>query len=163
MITVENDWVEYQTVPARRPAVRGGGACAQRVPVARVQSAPAARRAPAVRSGAVARPAKRTAPEPSLRLTRRGRLVLVVLPAILAATCSLIAVGGPLVPAEAAPAASRSVVIGAGDSLWSLAERLAPNADPRDVVAEFERVNGLHDAGVQAGARLVVPAAYASR
>ena len=43
MFTVQNDWIEYeeveraavqlQPVPARRVAVRGGAACAQRVPV----------------------------------------------------------------------------------------------------------------------------------
>src|SRR4051812_23059250 len=139
MITVENDWVEYQTVPARRPAVRGGGACSQRVPVVRAPRPVGASAAAAPKR--VARPAQR--PARRLRLTARGRLVLVVLPSILAATCSLVAVAGPLVPAEAAPAAPRSVVIGAGETLWSLAERVAPQADPREVVSEIERVNGL--------------------
>jgi hypothetical protein len=157
MITVQNDWVEYQTVPARRPAVRGGGACAQRLPVVRAPRPVAAPPAPK----RVARPAKR--PARRLRLTARGRLVLVVLPSILAATCSLVAVAGPLVPAEAAPAATRSVVLGSGESLWSLAERIAPQADPREVVAEIERVNGLRDAAVDAGARLVLPSAYDGR
>jgi nucleoid-associated protein YgaU len=169
MITVENDWVEYQTVPARRTAVRGGGACAQRVPVVRAARPMAPRPVP---ERTVARAAAPTRPAPSarpatrsarLRLTRRGRLLLVVLPSVLAATCGLVAVAGPLVPAQADPATSRSVVVGAGDTLWSIAERVAPNADPRDVVARLEAANGLPDATIQAGARLVLPAEYDGR
>jgi nucleoid-associated protein YgaU len=170
MITVENDWVEYQTVPARRPAVRGGGACAQRVPLVRAarpmaprpvpERAVLARAAAPTRPAPSARPATRSA---RLRLTRRGRLLLVVLPSVLAATCGLVAVAGPLVPAQADPATSRSVVVGAGDTLWSIAERVAPNSDPRDVVARLEAANGLPDATIQAGARLVLPAEYDGR
>jgi nucleoid-associated protein YgaU len=166
MITVENDWVEYQTMPARRPAVRGGGACAQRVPVARatrpISPRPLPERSAVGRPAAPARPARSARPA-RLRLTRRGRVVLVLLPSVLAATCGLVAVAGPLVPAQADPATSRSVVVGAGDTLWSIAERLAPHADPRDVVARLETANDLPDATIQAGAPLVLPAEYDGR
>jgi hypothetical protein len=53
---------------------------------------------------------------------------------------------------------ARTIVVGTGDSLWSIAERIAPTADPRDVVADLERVNDLPGASVQAGRRLLLPA-----
>jgi Tfp pilus assembly protein FimV len=42
------------------------------------------------------------------------------------------------------------VVVQSGDSLWSIAQRLAPGSDPRSVVARLERLNKLAD-----GAQLV--------
>lgn len=158
MITVENDWIEYAPVPVRRTAVRGGAVCAQRVPVVRAER-PAPTRPVALRSGGPAVVAHRAAParQPRLRLTRRGRVVLVVLPAVLALSSAFVGMSAPFA-AQADPASSRTVVVGAGDTLWSIAERLAPGQDPRDVVAELEHVNGLRGAVVDAGARLRVPA-----
>ena len=150
VITVQNDWVEYAAVPARRTAVRGGGACAGRIPVA------AQRVRPAVEGAAASRPtvAHRAAP---LRLTRRGRVVLVLLPAVLGLSSALVGVSAPF--AQADPSASaRAIEVRSGDTLWSIAERLAPDRDPRDVVAELERVNRLPGAVVLAGSRLEVPA-----
>ena len=77
-------------VPARRVAVRGGAACAQRMPVVRETSrrlGTAARGRPfpvTVRSPAPSTRCRRRGAAPRLRLTRRGRVVLVVLPALLA-------------------------------------------------------------------------------
>jgi len=52
------------------------------------------------------------------------------------------ALGGtePATP-ERSPAV-RSVVVRPGDSLWSVARRLAPGADPRPVVDELARERG---------------------
>jgi len=150
VITVENDWIEYAPVAVRRPAVRGGATCAQRIPVA--SSRPAA--APAAPRAVVAH---RAAPKPArLRLTRRGRVVLVVLPAVLALSSAFVGVSAPFAQADTAGARA-SVVVADGDTLWTIAERLAPAADPRDTVAQLERANGLSGAQVAAGARLVIP------
>jgi hypothetical protein len=168
MLTVQNDWIEYEetltramragatapgatstaAAPARRVAVRGGAACAQRTPVVGVRPTAADARA-AVRPAVGARQAP-------LRLTRRGRVVLIVLPALVALSGALLAVGSG--PAEAAPhVLPRTVVVGTGDSLWTIAERIAPHTDPRTTVAAIERANGLPDANVAAGAILVLP------
>ena len=165
MFTVQDDWIEYEEVehgsaqllpmPARRAAVRGGAACAQRIPVTSAQrSAPALQRA-AVRPAASQRTA---AAQPArLRLTRRGRIVLVVLPALLALSGALLAAAPGV--AEAAPReASRTVVIGTGDTLWTIAERIAPHADPRVTIAAIEKANHLSGAGLDAGTLLVLPA-----
>jgi hypothetical protein len=166
MITVENDWVEYATVPVRMVAVRGGSACAQRTRVVtdRPRAAAVAVAAPPC-SGPMGTvdprvqpaPLAGRAPEPRLRLTRRGRVVLVVLPAVLAATSALVSLTAPF--AEAQPTRPpTTTVVRTGDTLWSIAERIAPQADPRDVVADLERSNHLPGAGLQAGTRLTLPA-----
>jgi Tfp pilus assembly protein FimV len=91
-----------------------------------------------------------------LRLTRRGRIVLVVMPALLALSGALLAAAPGT--AEAAPReAPRTVVVGTGDTLWTIAERIAPHADPRTTVAALERANHLGGARVDAGAVLVLP------
>jgi Tfp pilus assembly protein FimV len=165
MFTVQDDWIEYEevehgsaqlrSVPARRAAVRGGAACAQRVPVTSVprpSTAPqrAAVRPPVAHRAAPAKPAP-------LRLTRRGRIVLVVMPALLALSGALLAAAPGV--AEAAPRqSSHTVVVGTGDTLWAIAERIAPHADPRVTVAAIERANHLRGARVDAGMLLVLPA-----
>lgn len=157
MFAVQDDWIQYEGVPARRPAVRGGAACAQRIPVVRAVPAPARRTGAApVRP---LRPAARVEPRRPLRLTRRGRVVLVLLPGLLALSGALVAVAGTG-SAQAAPVqpAVRTVVVGSGDTLWSIAGRLAPGADRRDVVAALQRENGLRTAEVPAGAVLRLPA-----
>jgi len=150
MITVQNDWVEYAPVPARRTAVRGGAVCAGRLPVEHLRSAgaPAASARPTVAHRAPARP---------MRLTRRGRVVLVLLPAVLALSSVLVGVSAPFAQADPT-ASSRFVDVRAGDTLWSIAERVAPARDPRDVVAGIEQANHLAGAAVLAGSRLQVPA-----
>jgi nucleoid-associated protein YgaU len=154
VITVQNDWIEYAPVPARRTAVRGGSVCAQRVPLAAGRSEAAPSTAPRPRPTVAHRAA---APAPALRLTRRGRVVLVLLPAVLALSSAIVGASAPFAQADPA-ASSRSVDVRAGDTLWSIAERLAPSRDPRDVVAELEQANHLSSAVVLAGRRLTVPA-----
>lgn len=124
---------------ARRVAVRGGGSCHVRVPVA---------------GGRPAR-ARPSTPHPPLRLTPRGRLVLIVLPGVLVVVGLLVAVLAPAAATSAPPA--RTLVVQAGDTLWGVAERVAPHRDPRVVVAELQWANHLRDARVPAGLRLAVP------
>lgn len=166
MLTVENDWIRYEpdvtavraaeaVVPARRVAVRGGAACAHRTPLASTRVSPPAP-APARHA---ARPAKASRPG-RLRLTRRGRFVLLVMPALLALSGGLIALSAPgIAEASSRPtAAPQTVVVGSGDSLWTIAERIAPNVDPRETVAALQRANDLHGAHLAAGSVLLLPA-----
>jgi LysM repeat protein len=52
------------------------------------------------------------------------------------------------------------VTVQSGDSLWSVASRLAPKADPRDVIADLVNLNGLSSAVVTPGQQLAIPAQY---
>lgn len=49
------------------------------------------------------------------------------------------------------------VTIVEGQSLWSLADELAPNADPRQFVEDVITTNGLDSASVQPGQRIAIP------
>ncbi len=100
---------------------------------------------------------------PHLRLTRRGRVVIGML--VLVPLLGMLA-GFTIAGASAAATDSSSqtqfqyLTVQSGESLWSIAEMIAPEADPRDVVADIARLNNLDGSSVQAGQRLAIPAAY---
>lgn len=50
-----------------------------------------------------------------------------------------------------------SVVVQPGDTLWSVAQRAEPGADPRTVVDRIKELNGLRGDAIVAGAVLQVP------
>ncbi|GAA5101165.1 hypothetical protein GCM10025760_39530 [Microbacterium yannicii] len=97
-----------------------------------------------------------------LRLTVRGRRVLAALaalPAVIALSAAVVGGGAALASRDAgAPAGSfQTVTVAAGDSLWSIAEEIAPDRDPRDVVDELVRLNALDSVAVRAGQSLAIP------
>ncbi|GAA1747283.1 LysM peptidoglycan-binding domain-containing protein [Agromyces humatus] len=97
-----------------------------------------------------------------LRLTRRGRVVFTTLAAIPLAVWVLVAVlsaGGAAADAEGAAvgAGLAYVTVDAGASLWEIATAVDPSADPRVVIDEIVRLNGLDDAVIEPGQRLAVP------
>jgi Tfp pilus assembly protein FimV len=61
-----------------------------------------------------------------------------------------------------ARAATAVLTVNQGDSLWSIARRIAPGEDPRGVVMRIRDLNGLAVNGLMPGQRLVVPAWKAS-
>ncbi len=92
-----------------------------------------------------------------IRLTRRGRLVLLALLAVL--LIGLLGVTRSAVAwAEPSGPVTRTVVVQAGDSLWGIARTVDPQRDPRAVIAEIEELNNLDAAPVVAGQALLVPA-----
>ncbi len=88
-----------------------------------------------------------------LRLTRRGVHVLAAALAVLA--LGLVLIARASAPAAGSGSASRpmpdTVTVHAGDTLWSIASRLAPQRDPRAEVADLQRLNGLGTAGLVPG------------
>jgi hypothetical protein len=104
---------------------------------------------------------------PRLRLTARGRTVFTTLAAApLVAIALFIGLGGgDAVAGQNDPAATAAtftyVSIAPGQSLWQLAEQVAPNADPREVVADILALNQLRSADVQPGQELAIPLQYA--
>jgi hypothetical protein len=93
-----------------------------------------------------------------LRLTRRGRILLVlVLMALLVIAGFTLGRGSSLAAGRSHLAAHHSVVVEPGETLWSVAVRIAPHQDPRLVVADIEALNHLPSTNVEAGQQLVVP------
>ena len=116
----------------------------------------------AVRSSSSARPAAvregSERPTTRMRLTRRGRLVLVGLGLALAAGAGSIA-GQAVAEAPLAEQATTTVVVGPGDSLWTIAQGIAaPGEDVRDVVSGLAELNELDGLGLQVGEELLLPA-----
>lgn len=56
-------------------------------------------------------------------------------------------------------ASSVTVTVAPGDTLWMIASRRYPEADPREKVQEIEQLNGLGSPVIEAGQRLRVPRA----
>jgi LysM repeat protein len=119
-------------------------------------------------------PARTTRPSPSranpgpvsdrLRLTRRGRLLFIGMPLMLAAVAAALLLGFFTSPARAATvgteapgAAATKVTVLQGQTLWSIASSADPSRDPRDVVSDIVELNGLRTSVVQPGQQLFVP------
>ena len=104
------------------------------------------------------------APAPRLRLTARGRTVFGTLAAIPVIAIALL-VGPNVIGAEATAGSVQNsfeyVSIAPGQSLWQLAEQVAPQADPREVVADILTLNNLSSGDVQPGQKLAIPLQYA--
>lgn len=105
----------------------------------------------------VAVKAAATSTKQSLRLTKRGRLVVLVF-AVVALFAALIMFGSfANATATNSGPATAVVVVQSGESLWSIAQSIAPNADPRATVNDIKDLNGLNDSVVSAGQSIVVP------
>ena len=111
---------------------------------------------------APARTAPAQATSGKLHLTTRGRRVivaLIVIPIIVAAFFAALN-GGQAGAADVAISDSSTyVTVGAGESLWAIAERVAPHSDPRDVIDAITSYNHL-EGDVHAGQRIAIPAQY---
>lgn len=117
-------------------------------------------RARAVHPGVVQPRAAR----PRLRLTKRGRGVITTLaaaPLAIAAFVFALNGGGATASLEGSAAPFEYVTVDSGESLWQLAEAIAPNADPRDVIEQIVRLNRLETPEVFPGQQLAIPAQYA--
>ena len=97
-----------------------------------------------------------------LRMTTRGRRVLIaliVLPLVIAAFFAALNGGQAGASNTAVSDSSTYITVHSGESLWQIAERVAPSADPRDVVDALVSYNHL-SGDIQAGQRLAIPAEY---
>jgi len=93
---------------------------------------------------------------PPLRLTRRGVAVLAVaMLAVCAALIGLAILSAPTAPAPTRP--PHAVTVEVGDSLWSIAARVAPNRDPRAEIDALRHANHLDGELVVPGQVLRVP------
>ena len=102
---------------------------------------------------------------PRLRLTPRGRAVFGTLAALpVVAIALFLGLGAPGAQASGSPTTGTTtfeyVSVAPGQSLWQLAEQLAPQADPSEVVADILALNNLSSGVVQPGQKLAVPAEY---
>lgn len=100
-----------------------------------------------------------------LRLTARGRIVLITLatvPLIIAVAMLAFNGGGAAALSDAQGVHFSHITVMSGDSLWGIADSVAPAADPRDVVASIVDLNQLETSMVVPGQKLAIPAQYAN-
>jgi len=94
-------------------------------------------------------------------LNRRGRLartlVVLSLAIVMVATFAFSAGAGSSDSMAATPDSFVTVVVGPGESLWSLAGRMAGDGDARSLIEEIMIVNSLATPDVQAGQSLRIP------
>jgi LysM domain len=142
------------------PRTAGNAASAPAEPAPAVPERRLAGRSALVTPGA---PALRPRPAP-LRLTRRGRMVVVILAAVLATvaiTAASVAFSGAQAANHGRPGAGYAgmhrIVVQPGQTLWSIAAQAEPSADPRQVIQEILTANSMTGSTVQAGQLLWVP------
>lgn len=97
-------------------------------------------------------------PVPSVRLTRRGRLVVFLTSLLLVLAAAFMLAGGAVGTDQAGqPTPTEIVQVAPGDTLWGIASEVATDGDVRSMIAEIERLNALDSVGLSAGQKLRVP------
>lgn len=96
-----------------------------------------------------------TRPAASLRLTRRGRAVVLVAGLLLALAGFWLAPGGSSASGDAG---TEVVTVGTGQTLWQIASVRAEGGEVREMVEHIKDLNGLDSGILLAGQDLRVPA-----
>ncbi len=118
------------------------------------------------RQAARARDARLAPARSTVRLTRRGRIVVTILLAAVSLLLAALAWMAVAARAQAAdgglpPAAVyrnlTSVVVHPGQTLWSIAAQAEPAADPRAVMQQIIDLNALRGTSIEPGQHLWVP------
>lgn len=98
-----------------------------------------------------------------LRITRRGRTVLtlaVILAVFAIVTGFLLSGGEAVATGTTGNVRFEHVTVSSGETLWQVAEQVAPAADPRDVIHNIVQLNGLDSTQVMPGQSLAIPTEY---
>jgi LysM repeat protein len=102
----------------------------------------------------VARPAVST-----VRLTRRGRFVVLLLAIGVVLTAALLLSGRSTATSESGRSVpTEKVLVEPGQTLWGIAAEVADDGDVRAMVDRIEQLNALDDSMLYAGQVLFVPA-----
>ena len=109
------------------------------------------------RPSTAARPAVavRAPQQGKVRLTRRGQIVVTLL--VTGLLLAMFSLGRFSAGAAGDPVSHRTVVVHTGDTLWSIAAKAAPSADPRVIVEKIRLLNHLNSGAVQLGQQLQLP------
>ena len=87
----------------------------------------------------------------------RGRGLVATAVVAFLSVCGLVLLGGQAQPGEPVPEATTVVVVGAGETIWQVARRLAPESQPGAVVQRIRELNQLPGSALQPGQPLRVP------
>jgi LysM repeat protein len=85
---------------------------------------------------------------------------LAAAPLIAVAAWFGIAGGSAIASSDSSSATFEYVTVESGDSLWTIAATIAPEADPRDVIADVMSLNQLDSSTVVPGQEIALPERY---
>ena len=94
---------------------------------------------------------------PSVRLTRRGRLVVFTIGLMVVLTLGVLWGTGSVATEQRGTDATLVVQVESGDTLYDLAARVTTDGDVNAMVEEIEDLNDLESSMVFAGQKLRVP------
>jgi hypothetical protein len=94
---------------------------------------------------------------PPLRLTRRGRAVVLAFFVLMASLASAVLFTTASRASDPGTGPPPTVVVQPHDTLWSIATRTSPRRDPYAAVAEIQRLNDLDGYVVHPGETLILP------
>lgn len=108
---------------------------------------------------AMSRPTARLATVTKAPSYARRRFIVAATALAVAAITALSALTGQsaIATSETAKTEFTYVTVLAGQSLWQIAAKVAPNQDPRDFIAAVVSLNGLTTADVTPGQRIALP------
>ncbi|MFL6089818.1 MAG: LysM peptidoglycan-binding domain-containing protein [Aeromicrobium sp.] len=98
-------------------------------------------------------------PQPTLKLTRRGRLAMFVSTVLMLVVLAVILGSNTAATDQpGAPVPATMVTVEPGQTLWDIAGEANPNGDVQDTVSDIMRLNSIESAGgLQAGDTIAVP------
>jgi LysM repeat protein len=108
------------------------------------------------------RPRETTRPQPpaapAFRLTRRGRLVAVLLLAVVIfGALTVLGSRSAATGESGVPEHTRTVEVGPGDTLWGIATEVAAPGEVGETVLRIERLNSLSGPALVVGQEIAVP------
>ncbi|MFS3126963.1 LysM peptidoglycan-binding domain-containing protein [Nocardioides sp. Bht2] len=99
------------------------------------------------------------ASRPTLRLTRRGRIVVFVAACLMVMAAALV-LGTSSVATNSAggtPTQTEMIRVDHGQTLWAIAAEIADDGEVREMVQTIKQLNALDSSALQAGQTLHIP------
>ena len=94
----------------------------------------------------------------SVRLTRRGRAVVVLLALLAVLAVGLVVASGSVATDDAGtPEPTTVVQVGPGDTLWGIASAAADDGDVAAMMHRIEKLNALDSGMLVSGQKLLIP------
>ncbi|MFB5067236.1 MAG: LysM peptidoglycan-binding domain-containing protein [Candidatus Wallacebacter cryptica] len=89
--------------------------------------------------------------------SRRSTVIIMAAAAIIVLSLAGIALAMNQSQTNNAATATAEITVSYGDTLWTIAQRIAPGIDPRKVVWEIQTMNEIESARIFPGQTLQVP------
>lgn len=99
----------------------------------------------------------RTSSHSNRQLSRRGKQVRTAILLALVITGANAFISNAQAANHSANVTYQYVTVHSGETLWQLAEKYAPNTDPRDFIADVVSLNQLKTSVVNPGQRIALP------